>query len=65
MATDDAGRVLFAWTEGMTWNQRGRVAWQVYSGGEPLDAAHARREEAARWSLVTALARPGGFVVLY
>jgi hypothetical protein len=60
------GELLFVWTEGMSWQRGGSVAWQRFdSSYQPVGGVE-RRPGVPTWSLVAAYARPDGrFVVVY
>ncbi len=60
------GSTLLAWTEGMGWAKGGALAWQLYDpDGRPVDGASGRRDGVPTWSLVQAVALPGGRFVLF
>lgn len=66
VAGNAKGETLLAWTEGMTWNKGGSLAWQVFdSAGRPTG----EKGEAAGvpvWSLIAAFTRPdGAFTIVY
>ncbi|MCG3178662.1 MAG: hypothetical protein BIFFINMI_00990 [Phycisphaerae bacterium] len=67
LAADSAGRMIFAWTEGMSWARGGTGAWQVYDAeGKPVTDGAGRVKDVPAWSLVAVVARPGGgFVFIY
>jgi hypothetical protein len=67
LASDSAGRILLAWTEGMGWQRGGAVAWQVYDkAGKPVESESGLKFGVPVWSLIAAFANPdGGFVILY
>lgn len=63
--TNPGGETLFAWTEGMAWNQGGSLRWQVYDrDGRPTDE-RGRAPGVPTWSLVAAVPTADGFVILY
>jgi hypothetical protein len=61
------GAVLLAWIEGMSWGQGGTLAWQLLDpDAKPVEGERGRRDGVPAWSLVQAVALPGGrFAVLY
>lgn len=71
IAADSSGNLLIAWTQGMGWNKGGRLKWQLFDAkGKALDptdpATSGGTEGVPTWSLVAAVAKPGGgFLVLY
>jgi hypothetical protein len=60
------GETILVWTEGMSWERGGSLAWQVYNtAGEPT-AEKGRADGVPTWSLVAVFARPdGGFTIVY
>ncbi|MEX2214913.1 MAG: hypothetical protein WD768_12335 [Phycisphaeraceae bacterium] len=67
IATDKDGRVLLAWSEGVTWGKGGNVLWQVFDAdGKPVaDQAGTIANGVPVWSLVAACAKPGGGFILF
>jgi hypothetical protein len=67
LASNAAGQMLVAWTEGTGWQKGGTLAWQVYDrDGRPVADAAGRAPNLPATSLPAAFAKPdGGFVVLY
>lgn len=66
LASNSRGDVLMAWTEGMSWQRGGGVAWQIFDreGRPRSELGHA--DGVPSWSLVGAFARPdGGFTIVY
>jgi hypothetical protein len=60
------GELLFVWTEGMSWQRGGSVAWQRFDSSHQPVGGVERRPGVPTWSLVAAYARPDGrFVVVY
>jgi len=66
LAMDRNLNVLLAWTEGMGWKKGGSLAWQLYGRDlHPIGDVE-RAPGVPAWSLVAAVARPGGgFVIFY
>jgi hypothetical protein len=66
IAANAQGETIFAWTEGMAWKKRGRVAWQVYDKSGKATADHGQAEGVPAWSLVAVFTRSdGGFAIVY
>jgi hypothetical protein len=66
VAANARGQTLLVWTEGMGWNRRGSLAWQVFdrSGKPTRDKGQA--DGVPVWSLVAVFQRPdGGFTIVY
>ena len=66
VAGNAKGETLLAWTEGMTWNKSGSLAWQVFdSAGRPT-GEKGEAPGVPAWSLIAAFTRPdGGFTIVY
>ncbi len=66
LAVSARGDVLLAWTEGMSWQRGGSVAWQVFdTAGRPVGES-GRAPGVPTWSLVAAYAgRDGVFRIVY
>jgi hypothetical protein len=64
---DAAGNILFAWVEGAGWQRGGSLAYQVFDiPGRPTNIAGRVANGVPVWSLVAAVARPGGgFLLLH
>jgi hypothetical protein len=67
VAVSPSGQILFAWTEGMSWDRGGTVHWQVFDPDlKPIAGASGSRGGVPAWSLVAAAAGPDGtFFVIY
>jgi hypothetical protein len=67
LAVDHSGRVLVAWTEGMRWKTAGKLRWSLFdSAGKPVENESGGADGVPVWSLVAAVAKPGGgFLILY
>jgi hypothetical protein len=67
LAVNDAGELLFVWTEGTGWNKGGGLAWQLFDGsGRALSTEKGQAPGIATWSFAAAYAREdGSFVILY
>jgi hypothetical protein len=66
IASNAAGEVMLAWTEGMGWNKGGAVAWQIYDRSGAPTADRGRVAGVPTWSLVAVQPRSdGGFAVVY
>lgn len=61
------GSFLVAWIEGMSWGQGGTLVWQLHGpDGQPLEGEAGRHDGLPPWSLVQAVALPGGrYAVLF
>jgi hypothetical protein len=66
VAANAKGETILVWTEGMSWDRGGSVAWQVFDpDGQPTQV-RGRAEGVPTWSLVAVFARPeGDFTVVY
>jgi hypothetical protein len=66
LATNAAGDVLLAWTEGTGWQRGGSLAWQVFDKAGRPTAESGRAAGVPVWSLLAAHARrAGGFRIVY
>ena len=67
IATNAAGQILLAWTEGTGWQKGGALAWQLFDhAGKPIANATGRRLDLPAWSLPAVYAKSdGSFVILY
>jgi hypothetical protein len=71
LATNTAGEILFAWTEGTAWQRGGSVAWQLFTrdaekGGLKASGDIGHASGVPVWGLVAAVARGDGrFVIIY
>jgi hypothetical protein len=67
IAANAKGEVLLAWTERMTWNTGGALAWQLFDReGTPVVGSAGKIEGVPAWSLVAAVAQPDGqFLIIY
>jgi hypothetical protein len=66
LAGNAQGETILAWTEGMSWNKGGSLAWQVFDKSGRPEGEAGRAEGVPAWSLVAAFTRPdGGFTVVY
>jgi len=66
VAGNAQGETLFAWTEGMGWNQGGTLGWQLYDKSGKPAAERGKIPGVPVWSLIAAFARPdGGFTLVY
>jgi hypothetical protein len=62
-----SGDTLFAWVEGAGWQRGGSLVYQVFDRAGRRTPTTGRVENGVPvWSLITAIARPGGgFVIIY
>jgi hypothetical protein len=59
------GETLMAWTEGTGWGRGGSLAWQLYNAaGKPAGEKQTVAGLPA-WSFGAAVAKPGGFLIVY
>jgi hypothetical protein len=66
LASNSRGDVLTAWTEGMSWQRGGGVAWQIFDKEGRPTSELGHTDGVPPWSLVAAFARPdGGFTIVY
>jgi hypothetical protein len=66
VAVNAAGETILVWTEGMSWNRGGSVAWQVFDRSGRPTQHHGKADGVPVWSLVAVFARPDGrFTILY
>jgi hypothetical protein len=67
LASDAAGNVLFAWSEGTGWNKGGSIAWQVYSAdGKAVVGTGGSAGGLATWSFPAAVSTGAGrFTIVY
>jgi hypothetical protein len=66
VAADAHGRTILAWTEGVSWNRGGSLAWQVFDKDGKPTAEKGRADGVPTWSLVAVFARrDGGFTIVY
>lgn len=66
IAGNAQGDVILAWTEGMSWNRSGSLAWQVFDPSGKPTAAKGWSGGVPTWSLVAVFPRPeGGFTIVY
>ena len=66
LAVGSSGTLLFAWTEGTSWNRGGSLRFQLFDAkNQPLGPV-GQQNGVPAWSFATAFARPDGkFTVLY
>lgn len=66
LAVGSNGNLLFAWTEGTSWNRGGNLCFQLFDAkNQPLGAV-GKEGGVPAWSFATAFVRPDGkFSVLY
>jgi hypothetical protein len=66
VAIDNAGEVLFAWTEGTGWKKGGTGEWCTFKSGNSQVSAKGRQVpvKVPAWGLMTAVASKGKFFVI-
>ena len=66
VAVNAAGERLITWTEGTAWARGGTFAWELQDRGGRRLASQANAGAVPIWSLVSAVAQPGGtFVIIH
>jgi hypothetical protein len=67
LAVNNAGELLFVWTEGTGWNKGGGLAWQLFDERGRADPAEkGQMPGISTWSFAAAYAaEDGSFVILY
>jgi hypothetical protein len=59
------GETLLAWTEDTGWNRGGSLAWQLYDDSGKPQGKKCTVAGVPAWSFGAAVAKPGGFLLLY
>jgi len=66
IAINKSGEILLAWTEGMGWNKRGALVWELFDAEGKQSVAKGRQDGVPANGTVAAAALPDGhFVILY
>lgn len=67
LAANEAGELLFVWTEGTGWNRGGAFAWQMFDNdGRAVSAEKGESPGIPTWSFAACYAADdGSFVILY